>query len=82
MRKDLYRIKTSGKDQETGEKKSIHIYFDSLTDAKEYARAHNIEQITQFLADMECVETYEFETKKIERKVIELTWDWYPRGVK
>ena len=77
---DLYKIKTSGKDQETGEKKSIHIYFDSLIDAKEYARAHNIEQITQFLADIECVETYTYEAKKIEKKVIELTWDWYPRG--
>lgn len=80
MKKDLYRITTSGKDQETGGKKSIHIYFDSLTDAKEYARAHNIEQITQFLADMGCVETYTYEAKKIERKVIELTWDWYPIG--
>lgn len=47
------------------------------SEAESYERKRS-----QILADMECVETYTYEAKKIERNVIELTWDWYPRGKK
>lgn len=78
MKRDLYKCSVTIKNPKSGESRSQNVYFDTLLDAKEYARSHNRKTITRITGDMECAETYEWGSKKIERTVIEETWDWYP----
>lgn len=82
MKIELYQCSATITDQESGESRLQNIYFDTLIDAKEYAKARNRKTITRITADMEHAETYEWGSKKIERTIIEETWDWYPRGEK
>lgn len=82
MKMDLYQCSMTIRDQESGESRIQNIYFETLLDAKEYARSNNRKTITRIAGDMKRIEVYEWGSQKIERKVIEETWDWYPRGVK
>lgn len=78
MKRELYQCSVTIQDQESGESRLKNVYFDTLLDAKEYARSYNRKTITRIVGNMECAETYEWGSKKIERTVIEETWDWYP----
>lgn len=75
MKKELYQCTTIGRNGE-----SQNIYFDTLYNAKEYARSNKCDTITRIVGDMEIVETYEWSSRGIKRTVIEETWDWYPKG--
>lgn len=78
MKMDLYQCSVTINDDE-GESRVQNIYFETLLDAEKYAHAHDVKTITRITGDMECAETYEWGSKKIERTVIEETWDWYPK---
>lgn len=78
MKRDLYQCSVTIKDPNSGESRLQNVYFDTLLDAKEYARDHNRKTITRIVGDMECAETYEWGSKEIERTIYEQIWDWYP----